>query len=251
MSDNIFELDTPPCFPPLFHGQEVDAAIDPFDKARAQATLGCDSGLIVYSITPDMLRAAIVFAPEEPLESAMAALCACGLGFQNALGALAPPEVAVHLTWPGAIRVNAAHCGQLRAAASTASPSAIPDWLVVGVELRLSPANDHDPGLTPEQTTLAQEGCGAVSPQRLLESWSRHALVWINRLEDSAGRKALHQEWRALIEEIGKPSTVKWRNQTYSGTFLGVDENFGMLLRDGETSHLIPLTSRLENGEAP
>jgi len=32
----------------------------------------------------------------------------------------------------------------------------------------------------------------------------------------------------------------------HSGTFLGVDEQFGMLLRDSETTHLIPLTSVLE-----
>jgi hypothetical protein len=32
-----------------------------------------------------------------------------------------------------------------------------------------------------------------------------------------------------------------------SGTFLGVDEDFGMLLRDTETTHLVPLTALLED----
>ena len=32
-----------------------------------------------------------------------------------------------------------------------------------------------------------------------------------------------------------------------TGTFLGTDEGFGMLLRDDETTHLIPLTTLLED----
>ncbi|MEO0659861.1 MAG: DUF4444 domain-containing protein, partial [Pseudomonadota bacterium] len=34
--------------------------------------------------------------------------------------------------------------------------------------------------------------------------------------------------------------------QSLTGTFLGVDEEFGMLLRDDTTTHLIPLTAVLE-----
>ena len=64
----------------------------------------------------------------------MAALPACAVGFQNALGALAPPEVAVHLDWAGGVRVNGAHCGRLRAAADTRDPLAVPGWLVVGLD---------------------------------------------------------------------------------------------------------------------
>jgi hypothetical protein len=41
---------------------------------------------------------------------------------------------------------------------------------------------------------------------------------------------------------VGEPVT----RGTLSGTFLGVDERFGMLLRDEETTHLIPLTDILE-----
>jgi BirA family biotin operon repressor/biotin-[acetyl-CoA-carboxylase] ligase len=50
-------------FPPLFIGQAVTGALNPFDKACSQAMLGCDAGLVVHNISPDTLRAAIVFAP--------------------------------------------------------------------------------------------------------------------------------------------------------------------------------------------
>ena len=106
-------MSSPPSFPPLLRGEQVGGATDPFDKARALAALGCDGGTVVYNPQVDRLRAAMVFAPEVPLEQAMTMLPVCGVGFQNALGALAPPEVAVHLDWDGAIFVNGARCGGL------------------------------------------------------------------------------------------------------------------------------------------
>ena len=243
MTENPFEKPAPLSFPPLFDGIAVTGGVDPFEKACAMAALGCDSGTLTHNVTPDALRAAIVFAPEMPLAAAMAVVAACGIGFQNALGALAPPEVAVHLTWPGEILINGGASGRIRATASTNDPAVSPDWLVVGIELLLLPKSDADAGDTPDQTSLFQEGCGDISPLRLLESWSRHTLVWINRLLDD-GPAPLHTEWRGLVTGIGDEITVGEK----IGTFVGLDENFGVLLRDGNTTTLIPLTTRLEQG---
>ena len=227
-------------FPPLLSGHAVSGQEDPFETACKKAILGCDAGLVIYNLAPDHLRAALVFAPEVPLRQAMAMLPTCGVGFQNALGALAPPEVAVHLEWQGQIRVNGARCGGLRAAASTTDPDAVPDWLVVGLELPLWPASE-DSGNTPDDTALYAEGCADVEAPALLESWARHSLHWITRWEDE-GSKALHSEWRGLAHGVGEDVV----QSGLSGTFLGIDEDFGMLLRAEDTTHLIPLTSLLE-----
>ncbi len=240
--ENLFEASEPLSFPPLFQGEAVSGGTDPFDKACASATLGCDSGLLVHNVTPDRLRAAIVFAPEIPLEQAMAMLPTCGIGFQNALGALAPPEVAVQLSWAGDIIVNGGKAGRLRAAASHSDPTVIPGWMVIGLDLQLIPRSSNDAGLTPDKTSLIEEGCGDVSPLRLLESWARHTLVWINTLSED-GTAALHTEWRGLSIGIGEEIAD-------GGIFVGIDENFGMLLRQGTTTNLIPLSSLLE-GENP
>jgi len=231
---------TTPTFPPLLSGLSVTGSTDPFDAAQAQAAMGCDAGLIVYNLAASELRASIVLVPEVPLADAMAMLPACGVGFQNALGALAPPEVAVHLDWQGGIRINAASCGRLRAAASTGNTEHVPEWLIIGLELPLWPASD-DTGHTPDQTALYAEGCADVDAVQLLENWARHTLVWINRWSDE-GAAPLHSEWRGLAQGIGENATV---NGT-TGTFVGVDERFGMLLRTKETTHLIPLSTVLE-----
>ena len=223
-------------FPPLMSGHGADGAADPFDTACAKATLGCDAGLVVHRITADWLGAALVFAPEVALAKAMAMLPLCAVGLQNALGALAPPEVAVHLGWAGEIYINGARCGGFRVAASGDPP----DWLVVGFELPLLHSGQN-PGETPDATALYEEGCAEVEPGRLIESWSRHTLNWIARWEDE-GPAPLHAEWRGLAHGIGETATVG----AQSGSFLGIDEDFGMLLRDGETTHLIPLSTLLE-----
>lgn len=229
-----------PTFPPLFSGMAVEGQIDPFDKACVEAARGCDAGLVVYNLGANSLQAALVFAPDVALSDAMAMMPLCGVGFQNALGALAPPEVAVHLDWEGGIRINGGSCGALRVAASGTDPKMEPHWLVVGLHLPLWPEND-DPGTTPNQTTLYAEGCADVNALDLLESWVKHSLVGINTwLEE--GVAPLHKDWRGLAYGIGEAIEING----ISGLFLGVDEKFGMLIRAEDTTHLIPLTHLLE-----
>lgn len=225
-------------FPPLMWGEATTE--DVMDHAVRRATLGCDAGLVAYNVSSDRVSAALVFAPEVPLSRAIAMLPLCGVGFQNALGALAPPEVAVHLGWAGDMKINGANCGQFTARAATDDPDAQPDWLVIGWTLPLLPESE-DTGLTPDQTALYSEGCADVNPATLVQSWARHTLAWISRW-DSEGVKPLHTDWRGVLHGVGEPASFGGKH----GTFLGVDEDFGMLLRDDETTHLIPMTDVLE-----
>lgn len=235
-----------PTFPPLFTGCAVTGRADPFQKARAEALMGCDAGLVVYNLDGDALRAAVVFTPEQPLATAVTALVACGVSFQNALGALAPPEVSVHLTWPGEILVNGARCGRLRITAATADPAAEPAWLVVGLDVPLRLPDGAAPGEDPGRTALSEEGCIDVDPVGLLESWVRHSLLWITRWS-ADGPRALHREWRGLARGIGERFDAVIAGQSRAGIAMGVDEAFGLLLRTGETTRIVPLTDLLED----
>lgn len=227
----------PLTFPPLLWGEA--ATDEAMGHAARRAALGCDAGLVSYILAPDRVEAAMVFAPEVPLRQAMTMLPLCGVGFQNALGALAPPEVAVHLEWEGGIRVNGASCGSFGVLCSTLDPAATPEWLVIGWTIPLIPHSD-DMGATPDQTVLYAEGCADIAPPALVEAWARHTLNWITRWEDT-GSRSLAAEWRGLVHGIGEDIAIAGR----VGTFLGVDEEFGMLLRDKDETHLIPLTHLL------
>ncbi|MDM8165932.1 biotin/lipoate--protein ligase family protein [Roseovarius sp.] len=225
-------------FPPAMAGEAVSG--DPAEAAVLRAIQGVDAGLVVYRVAADRVGAALIFAPEVPLAKAMVMLPLCQVGFQNALGALAPPEVAVHLEWSGGVRVNGAGCGRFRAFASSDDVAAVPDWLVVGWEMPLLPPG-QETGLTPEETALYVEGCADVDAGQLVEAWARHTLNWIAKWED-AGAGPLHGEWRGLAHGVGEDVSV----DGVSGTFLGLDESFGMLVRQGEETVLIPLTRNLE-----
>ena len=244
MIDDIFEAPMPATFPPLFTGEAVSGSTDPFAKACTKAIIGVDAGLLVHSITPDHIKAAIVFAPETPLEEAMVAMITCAVGFQNAMGALAPPEVGVHFGWQGEIYVNGGRAGRLRVAASDNDPAKEPHWLVVGLEIDLLPQGDGETGDRPNDTCLMMEGCGDISPIRLLEAWSRHTLVWLNDVQND-GPRALHEQWRGLVKGMGKEITIGGT----TGTFVGVDAEFGLLLKTNGETRMTPLSSILETGD--
>ncbi|MCK0149715.1 DUF4444 domain-containing protein [Marivita sp. S6314] len=230
---------TGPVFPPLMQGIHA-AGADPFDAACAEARSGCDAGTILYDVSPELLRAAIVFAPEVPLSKAAVMLPLTGIAVQNALGALGPSELPVHLEWGGAIRVNGATCGRLRAATEDSTPDTEPGWLVTGFELVFARPTVEG-GATPGETDLQSEGCGGLEPTDFLESWSRHLLNWINRWEDD-GMGPVHREWAGLAHGMGEDITILGR----TGTFLGLDEMLGLLLRTDDTTMLLPLTDLLE-----
>ena len=226
-----------PEFPPLLTGRAV--AGDPFGVA-CEAAEDADPGTVFYSPDETTFRVAILLAPEAPLGEAISVSFAAQLGLNDALGALSPPEVAVHLVWPDRIRVNGGLCGRMRVAASTEDPAAEPDWLVIGLEVPLLPSGADEPGQTPNETCLHEEGCGTVTAGDLVETWARHMMNWLH-IYMTDGFGDLHEEWRskahALGEEITYPET---------GQFVGLDEWAGMILKDGSTTRILPLTRVLD-----
>lgn len=235
-----------PSFPPLMTGVRLAAGVDPLAKAVAAADGpdGVAGGTVFWADREDRLEAALALAPETALNAAMAMLFAAANGLGDALGALAPPEVAVTWEWPDLVKVNGAECGAFRVDAATRDPSATPNWLVVAVSVHVAASAAAEPGVDPTVTALAEEGCAEIGRTRLLESWSRHTLVWINRwLED--GFRPIHDAWVARVERRGEPVAFTFGGQTRRGVFLGLDEAGGMLLKTESGTESLPLTGLL------
>lgn len=226
----------PLVFPPLFTAQPVKAQLDPFAKAVAQAGLGAEAGTLFYAQSTETAKMTLVLNPEMPLEKAIGVVFAVSLGVSDSLGALAPPEVGVHFTWPDGFRVNGATCGKMSVACDVEDANETPGWLVVGVEIPMTLSVDREPGADPTQTSLAEEGCADITAPQLIESWSRHTLYWINRFLEE-GFAPLHKNWCGRCEEIGEHEG--------EAIFVGLDENGGKLLRTGDKTTVVPLTEIL------
>jgi BirA family biotin operon repressor/biotin-[acetyl-CoA-carboxylase] ligase len=227
---------TDPTFPPLLRGEKVSKDVEPFIKAVSASMMGCDPGTVFYAEDQESLRAAITLAPESALKDSGAVVHALMLSLADGLGALGPPELAVHFVWPCQLKVNAARCGELRFKASTTDPDTVPDWLVVGLTVPFVRPESIEPGSDPSQTWLYEEGCIELTVPQLIESWSRHSLVWLNSFEDK-GYEAIQDHWRAKCDSIGSEVTYPGE-----GTFVGTDGHGSLLLKhDGMTSihHLI------------
>lgn len=219
-------------FPPLLTGLAVPGGAY---SAACAAAETADPGTVFYDIAPDTMDVAILLAPEVPLAKALGVSFAATLGFNDALGAVAPPEVGCHLVWPDRIRVNGAMCGSIKVRASTTDLTAEPDWLVLGLTVPVFRNTAAEPGETPDTTTLHEEGCGELTSADLVEAWGRHMMSWLH-IYLTDGFEPLHEAWRTKGWSIGEKI-----DYPEPGTFVGLDEDGGMILKTESGTRLLPL----------
>ena len=121
-----------------------------------------------------------------------------------------------------------------------AGTGSIPDWMVVSAEIMLTtPDLDEEiwrQSSGYEHTSLAEEGGAHISRTRLVESCSRHFLVWINRWQDD-GFRPLYDAWMHRLE-----TELKIIVEVASGAeWIGLDETGGTLVKlDGKPVAIPP-----------
>lgn len=187
-----------PAFPPLLTPVAVpasEAALEHAARLAASGELG--AGDVVWSRARDRAELALVLEPELVLGRAleMGPLAMVALG--DCLGALMPPKTALAFRWPDTCLVNGGEAGRLRLRASTRRLDEVPDWLVVGLVLRLTPAaGSGEPGERPDHTSLAAEGGGDLSRSEILQSFAAHVLAWLD-IWTHEGFGPVRDRWRA------------------------------------------------------
>jgi biotin-(acetyl-CoA carboxylase) ligase len=234
-----------PRFPPLIAGHCV-ATADPFVVAAKQAASGdAGAGDLYWSDTEHRLRAAIVLEPDADAVHVEAVHLATMVALGDCVGALSPPEVGIFYRWPDTICVNGGVVGFARFIAGLKGASAVPAWLVTGVDVSIRAEDPAlEPGLTPDVTTLWEEGCGEVRLLPLLESFSRHLNTWIHTFE-TEGTRPVHEAWLARAERRGESIAVKLGGEERTGTFLGLDESGDLILRTDRGTELLSLKGAL------
>ena len=198
----------PPLLPPILTPIPVVKNVDVFAKAIAVAGKS-ETGTVLYSENPEYVEVAIILSPEVPKIKCNQMLYIMMVASGDAIGALAPPEVAVTYAFPGFIFLNRGEAGLVKIeVAPSSDDQSIPDWMVVGLKLRLNnniEINENE--IHADITSLADEGGGYVSRTRAIESLSRHFLAWISQWEDE-GFKPVTEVWNKRREET-KVITLK------------------------------------------
>lgn len=213
-----------PVMPPMFQALAVTPDLDPFDRGLQVAADGADAGTVLWSIGQDKSQAAVVLAPEHPLDVSLPIVLVAMLGLGDALGALLPPVVPLTFSWPDRIEVNGATVGGVRmASARTEKPNDVPNWIVVGygITVRAAPGS-AEPGHREGSTTLADEGCELASID-LIEAFGRHFLAWINRWQED-GPSPVRQAWLSRATGLSRTIEVTTGGHVKQGIFTGLTD---------------------------
>ncbi len=210
--------DLPSLFTPVFALREGG---DAFARA-AELAPARGAGTLVWVRAYARAEAAVVLEPEMPLGPARLAFHAAANALADALSALAPPEVGVALRWPGKAVVNLGECGSVRlAAAPGTAEDAVPDWLVVGMELRLAFPTGYETGQTPDLTSLEEEGFEGVGPAELTAAWARYLMAGLDEWRARGPKRVAERYLARLLDEADTP-----------GLRRGIDPATGALVLD-------------------
>nr|WP_255569392.1 biotin/lipoate--protein ligase family protein [Neoroseomonas alba] len=158
------------------------------------------AGTLVWVRSWARVEAAIVLEPEEPLAVARAALLAAVSAAADALSPHGTPEMPLTFDWPATIRVNSGTVGAARLAAPPGcAEDAVPDWLVVGIELAFAAKLAVEPGRDPDRTTLYEEGYVETTPAELTAAWARHLMATLADWQ-AGGFDALAHRYLARLD---------------------------------------------------
>ncbi|MEP3277955.1 MAG: biotin/lipoate--protein ligase family protein [Stappiaceae bacterium] len=234
-----------PTFPPLLTGHKLasDKNLPNWAKARA-ADRRLGAGDLVWSEDADNLHFALVLEPDVSRERCPEILFVAMVAIGDAIGALSPPELSIMYQWPSIILANEAELGRLDLSISHTETDAIPDWMVLRVDLRIKPDRRHeDPGKNAAQTNLWEEGAGDLSRTALLESTSRHLVNLIHSWSDG-GFKPIHEQWWGRRSQK-KPMPVELMADD-SRMLLGMDEYGNALLKQAQGNGVLSTLDALK-----
>ena len=107
--------------------------------------------------------------------------------------------------WPGTLLVNGAQAGTLRIAWPEGTPEdAVPDWIVVAAEARVSFPRGWEPGHGLHQTALVEEGWDPeeVSAAELTAAWARHLMAGLAEWQRPGGFRRLAERFLARLDRL-------------------------------------------------
>ena len=193
--------DTPTLdLPPGFRAVPLREYRDAFTHAQAIAAEE-GAGTLVWVRRFDTIEAAVVLEPEQALGEARCALYAGMNALADALATHCPPEKPLEFVWPDTILLDGGIVGGCRiAAAAHAGLHEVPDWLVLGLQVRsvVHVILDHR---FVKGTSLASEGFEMLAGAKVIESFARHLMATFDGWR-SGGFRIVAERYVARLQAI-------------------------------------------------
>ncbi len=180
--ERSFAIDDLLALPPGFRlmpAAAIPTGSDPWTAALYATARGAEPGSVFWSSEQGWCRTALVLAPDRPLQGIGEILHLGSLALFDALAALAPPQVPMHLIVPDGLAVDGGRVATLRVETAAAAPGAVPEWAVLGIDVAVDRITAA-PGEQPDQTCLHEEGFGDVTAADVLTHTCRHLLNWLD-----------------------------------------------------------------------
>ena len=232
-----------PDFPPLLTGHRLEPDQHPARKAASGASKGkFGAGDVLWVQDSNVLNYAIVLEPDVDRDRALEMVFTQMAALGDAIGALAPPEVAITHHWPNKILANGAFIGEVNAILSTEDDDdGNPRHMVIWTQIDVRPRSATlDPGVNKQKTTLWDEGCGDLNALDVLTSAARHFTTWVHTWEEEGFQPVLVQiDGRMETEHPLELNGDK-------GTYLGLDESANLLLKQDNGTKQIYLKDALQ-----
>jgi biotin-(acetyl-CoA carboxylase) ligase len=203
-------------------------------------------GTLLWSDSRGRLSLALLLVPDRGRDESAPVAIAGIVALGDAIGALAPPTIAVTNSWPDRLEVNAGLVGGVALDAIGPDPSA-PVRLILRADVAVASPGGAEPGHFPDLTSLAEEGCEEITPIGLLESFARHFLSWLHRWQED-GFAPLRASWRARGPRIGTPLAVALRGELQHGSFRDLGPGGELILQADGAERRIPLGEALASG---
>ena len=235
-----------PALPPIYRAARVEPTAGSPRAVLVRQTAESPEGTLFWSDAQGRLQLALLLVPEGPFDESAPVAIAAVIALGDAIGALAPPIVGVTNTWPDRIEVNGGLVGGVTL--DRVGPDlAVPERLVLGVEIAVASDPGHEPGHRPELTSLSEEGCGEITPVLLLESFARHFLAWLHRWEED-GFVPLRSAWRVRGPRPGTPVVVAIGGKAIPGRFRDLGAAGELILDHDGMEHGLSLAEALAAG---
>jgi len=236
-------------FPPLITPIRLRERQDAFREAeRAAQETGeaqAGAGSLFYVGRFELIEFAIVLEPEEPLKFARKIFFAGMNALADALAVLSPPEKDIHFRYPGSLYFDGALVGGGRLAVPEGcGEDETPEWLVFGAMVRAGGMREMGVGMSPEITTLDDEGFEAWEPAGFSASFARHFLVEVDSWHER-GVSGIAPRYLSRLEK------ARGQGAGLGSGRRGIDGNGDLMIHEAEgtPARRVPFVEGLKKAE--